>query len=761
MPSTWLWFPADFEIWLGNRFNNRRTERGCFFPPFWKQDSHWATVEFSREYDLAEPEEITIYAEGQYNFMLDGKLTLTSGTILIPAGHHKINIKVHNTATPPAIFVQGSTIGTDASWLVTHEDKIWIDEVGVAHGSGIYLTPGHWHFDSPDTPPSHFQLARRDVQPHASRSISPNATLYDFGRETMGYIVLHGISGKGTVWIYYGESEAEALDRVHCETLDRFLIEGTLQNEFHFIAPESKAFRYVLIDLPDGMTIDTVSMQYEYLPQDERLSGNFRCSDDVLNRIWQVGAYTMDLTTREFMMDGIKRDRWTWSGDAIQSYLMNYYLRFDSETVKRTIRQLRGKDPVSSHINTILDYTFYWFKSVYDYYMYTGDRDFVCEVYPRMLTLMDYCLGRLAPASASPVSAILVQSRLFDDKPLWAIGQPDDWVFLDWVDFPMHKRGIVCFEQFLFCKSLENIQLCRDLVGPLSDLQMTNLHLSHLQPDGSLPDYGLLARELRAHIDQTFWSDTLHAYLHALEPTTVPEASASAQAAPVPAAAASIPMASSSPQFSLNSQVTKFPNMFAILYDYASPERQQEILEHVMQNPDVPAITTPYMRFYELAALCQLGLQTEVLPEIKAYWGGMLREGATSFWEKFNPEYSEGLDPLPEGASPRAPHLTMYGRPYGKSLCHAWGASPVYLMGRYYLGIEPTAPGYQQWQMRPNLAGLEWMEGAVPTPFGPILVRMDQHKITVTTPAGIGHGQLHLAGQLYTLAPGQSQQYSY
>jgi hypothetical protein len=26
-------------------------------------------------------------------------------------------------------------------------------------------------------------------------------------------------------------------------------------------------------------------------------------------------------------MDGIKRDRWTWSGDAIQSYLMNYYLR--------------------------------------------------------------------------------------------------------------------------------------------------------------------------------------------------------------------------------------------------------------------------------------------------------------------------------------------------------------------------------------------------------------------------------------------------
>ena len=26
------------------------------------------------------------------------------------------------------------------------------------------------------------------------------------------------------------------------------------------------------------------------------------------------------------------------------------------------------------------------------------------------------------------------------------------------------------------------------------------------------------------------------------------------------------------------------------------------------------------------------------MKEMKAYWGGMLKEGATSFWEKYNPE---------------------------------------------------------------------------------------------------------------------------
>ena len=33
--ATWIWYPGDFEVWLGNRFNNRRTERGAMFPPFY------------------------------------------------------------------------------------------------------------------------------------------------------------------------------------------------------------------------------------------------------------------------------------------------------------------------------------------------------------------------------------------------------------------------------------------------------------------------------------------------------------------------------------------------------------------------------------------------------------------------------------------------------------------------------------------------------------------------------------------------------
>ena len=652
--ATWIWFPGDFEIWLGNIFNNRRTERGAMFPPFWKQDSHWVTVEFSKSFELTEDETITIACEGQFNLALDGKLQYgMPKSFELPKGWHRLNLKVWNQSTPPALFIDGKTIKTNSSWRVTYEDKMWIDENGVAHGSGIYVPAASWNFDSIDTPPSAYQLERKEQRPVNRRDTmtsTTNGTLYDFGRETFGYLKVRGL--KGSLCIYYGESAEEALDKEHCETLD-VLHEGESLG--------SKAFRYVYIEKEEGCSYDEVLMDYEYAPHDLQHSGSFRCSDEELNRIWEVAAYTMDLTTREFFVDGIKRDRWTWSGDAIQSYLMNYYLRFDTECVKRTIRQLRGKDPVTAHVNTIMDYTFYWFISIDQYFQYTGDKAFLVEMLPRMQTLMNY-----------------VESRLNENG--MAEGKPDDWIFVDWTDFPMHKRGTLCFEQILLYRAYTAMMQANYLNGNMAEMRK----------------YVNKAVSLGTKTIETFWNEEKGGYMHAVE------------------------------DGKMNEQITKFPNMMSLLMMYDTDEKAHRILNNVILNPDVPAITTPYMRFYELEALCKMGLQEKVLKEIKAYWGGMLREGATSFWEKYNPE-EKGIQ-----------HLKMYGRPYGKSLCHAWGASPIYIIGKYLLGVNPTKPGYEAYEIRPILGGLEWMEGEVPTPFGKIRIKMNQREVSVFSDGGEG-----------------------
>ena len=674
--QTWIWYPGDYEIWLGNRMNNRRTERGAFFPPFWKTDSHYVVVEFSKQLNLSEPEEIFIAAEGKYNVKLDGKLQFGMlETLLLPAGTHNLNIKVWNQSTPPAIYVKGKTVNSDATWRVTYEDKEWIDESGKASDTSatIDMDAGCWNFDGATQLPSQFRLMRTLHQPTSRATQPEGGSLYDFGKETFGYLTLKNLSGKGIIDIYYGESPEEAKDKAYCETLDKLQLEAGqvtdlairqtsplsgIENEYTL--ENSKAFRYVYITHEPGVQIGEVSMQYEYLPEEYR--GTFRCNDEELNRIWEVGAYTMHLTTREFFIDGIKRDRWVWSGDAIQSYLMNYYLFFDSESVKRTIWLLRGKDPVTSHSNTIMDYTFYWFLSVYDYYLYSGDRQFVNQLYPRMQTMMDYVLGRT-------------------NKNGMVEGMSGDWVFVDWADGYLDKKGELSFEQVLFCRSLETMALCAGLVGDRTNQQK----------------YEKLATTLKAKLETTFWNASKQALVH------------------------------NSINGVQSDAVTRYANMFSVFFNYLTPEKQQAIKHSVLLNDSILKITTPYMRFYELEALCALGEQETVMQEMKAYWGGMLKEGATSFWEKYNPEESG------------TQHLSMYGRPYGKSLCHAWGASPIYLLGKYYLGVKPVKEGYKEFSITPVLGGLKWMEGSVPTPNGNIHIHMDRKMIKVRATEGKGY----------------------
>ncbi|MCG2614797.1 alpha-rhamnosidase [Terrimonas sp. NA20] len=656
--ATWIWYPGDFEISLANKMQNRRTERGTFFPVFWKMDNHYVLMDFHKVFQLDQPEKVSLFVEGEYNVKLDGKAFEGSPSeITVPAGKHKINIKVFNQAQVPAIFVKGNKVVSDSTWLVTFEDKEWIDETGKTSDISAteWLKAGSWNFNSPQQKPSAFALPVRR-QSAVSNQKAKGAMLVDFGKETLGFIELHGLSGKGNLSVYYGESKEEALSTEHCEALDRKAVDFSSKTNYRF--PLSKAFRFVNIQYDNGVNLDSVSMLYEYADLKER--GGFKCNDAEVNRIYDISKYTFELNTREFFIDGIKRDRWIWSGDAYQSYLMNYYLYFDRPTVERTMLALRGKDPVTGHINTIMDYTFYWFIGIYDYYLYTGDLTFIQQFYPRMQSLMDYCLSRR-------------------NKYGLLEGLPGDWLFIDWAA-GLSKKGELSFEQLLFCRSLETMALCAGITGD----------------EKGKDEYAKLAADLKEKIFSLYWNPAKNALVH------------------------------SRIDGKQTDNVTRYSNMFSIFFNYFNESQKQSVKNSVLLNDSIQKITTPYMRFYELEALCAMGEQDYVMKEMKSYWGGMLKLGATSFWEEYNPD-KKGEE-----------HYAMYGRQFGKSLCHAWGASPIYLLGRYYLGVQPTSPGYATYSIQPVLGGLQWMEGKVPTASGDISVYCDKKKIRISTVKGVG-----------------------
>ena len=646
--ASWIWYPGDFELWLSSKTQMLRTQRNTPYPPFWRMDGHTPLIVFSKTVELDSDETLAIRVEGQYYVLIDNLRIFDPDitTVTLTKGKSDIRVVVYNPETPPALWVQGKTVFSDKTWEVS---RITLE----THRT-LLEKADSWIFDSPDNKPSAYRLATKAQLPVSIKK-NGQSTLVDFGCETFGFFILHGLKGTGNLTAWYGESKEEALSGRDAETWEIFQVDQSAAKDF--TAPVSRAFRYINFTWEGDIGFDDVSMLYEYNPLEYK--GSFRCSDEEINRIWDVSAYTLHLTSREFFLDGIKRDRWLWSGDACQSYLMNYYLFFDNPIVKRTTWALRGNDPVVTHINTILDYSFYWFMGIYDYYLYTGDKEFVRQIYPKMLGLMDFCLGRRNANG-------MVE------------GLPGDWVFVDWA--PITKDGELSVQQLLFCRSLETMALCANIMND----------------NDKARKYQDIADELRKKIMGIFWDPTQKALVHSRK------------------------------DGKLDTKVTKYANMFAMTFGYLSAQQREDVKNHVLLNDKVQKITTPYMRFYELEALCRIGQQSHVLKEVKDYWGGMLRLGAGSFWEEYDPAVS-GVQ-----------HYAMYGHAFGKSLCHAWGASPVYLLGKYYLGVSPTGPGYRTYIVEPDLGGLKWMKGEVPTPSGNIVISVTEKQISIQTVGGTG-----------------------
>jgi len=559
---------------------------------------------------------------------------------VLPAGKHSLSFLVENYSTFPSLLVQGKTVMTDESWRVTNQNN-------------VFYEPASGKFTDTAFPPSTFQLEYKPVESKIVERTN-NTMLVDFGRETFGKVIAEQIKGTGELKLYYGETRQEALAETLAETYDYLDVSSpTLTND----TTPARAFRYVYAVWNKPVELGGISALYEYLPV--KYKGSFACSDTLLNRIYDVSLYTLHLNTREFHLDGIKRDRWIWSGDAYQSYLMNFYTFFDEEVNKRTLYALFGHEPVERHINTILDYSFYWMIGIYDHFLYTGDTAFVRQIYPRTKSLMEFCLGR-------------TNANGFTE------GLSGDWVFIDWA--PIDKEGEVSFQQLLLAHSLEAVAMSAELAGDQAYVVKCRQ----------------LSSEIRQKIFDVFWNDSKNAFVHNRKNGV------------------------------LSDEVTRYANMFAILFDYVDDDQKQKIKDHVILNDSILQITTPYMKFYELASLCAIGEQKKAIEFVKDYWGGMLKLGATSVWEAFDPQQSGDE------------HYAMYGRPFGKSLCHAWGANPVYLFGKYLLGVKPTAPGYHAYVVEPSLAGLEWMEGKVPTPHGNIEIRMDRKEIRIKPVKGQG-----------------------
>lgn len=614
----WIWYPGDFEIYHGMLQNFSREERGFRWPAYWYIDGCRKNLKFSRTYQLKVDCVFTVYANCFGYILKNGEKFHFGEEIFCKAGKTEIVIFAGSPDKLPAVLAVGEEIYTDESWLADDFVSEPVKAGCSSRYTGKEANPAEWKYDV------------EWVKPQTIREVQ-NGVLYDFGKELTAELLVEQRQKERTLLICYGESEAEALDIRWCYYSEEICTDT--------VSLCRRAFRYVFI--PE-VKIAEVQLIAKNLFVDIQTKASFYCDDELINKIWETAEHTFKLCSGIFFIDGIKRDRWIWSGDAYQSYFVNQYLMFDEDISKRTMWALRGNDPVRQHINTIVDYSMYWILGIYQHYQMTGDKVFAEAIYPKMKTMMEFLENQT-------------------DENGFIVGREGDWIFIDWAD--MDKDGAVCAEQMLLAMCYRTMALMEEI------LESKNMKYDK--------KYQITVKK----IDEFFWDEEQAAYIDSFS--------------------------------SGKRHVSRHANIFAVLFGIANHTRAEKLCSSVLENPAVPEITTPYFKFYELEALCSLGKHKEVLDTIRAYWGGMLAFSADTFWEEYDPKKS--LDQQYE----------MYGDPYGKSLCHAWAGSPVYLLGRYYMGLRPTKPGYESFELMPETDFFRKFTCELPVKDGSVFLKWD------------------------------------
>ncbi len=153
-----------------------------------------------------------------------------------------------------------------------------------------------------------------------------------------------------------------------------------------------------------------------------------------------------------------------------------------------------------------------------------------------------------------------------------------------------------------------------------------------------------------------------------------------------------------------------------------------------------------FMSYYLLSAICKTEGVEKAFELMKEYYGGMISLGATTFFEDFDLSVigkASRIDELPEKDK------MDFHKEFGKfcykghrcSFCHGWACGPVAFLTEYVLGVQILEPGYRKIKVEPNLCGMDFVEGQVPTPYGNIYIKVEnicgEVKTSIKLPNGV------------------------
>lgn len=450
----------------------------------------------------------------------------------------------------------------------------------------------------------------------------------DFGDHQVGYVMLNlssvGSHQDAPAYIYL--RFAERLEELETETseYEGWLSKGWIQEEYIHVdvlpakleLPRRYAFRYMEIKVIDvsikySLVIDDVSVRAVSAVAQE--IPQLQTRDPLLGKIDQVSIRTLHNCMQRVFEDGPKRDQRLWLGDLRLQARANYKTFQYNDLVKRCLYLFGGLTFNEGKVPACV------FTEpipepddtyLFDYALLYGS------------VLLDYyeetddyeTLKDLYPIAIRQIEiglSYLNEDNVIEDHS----GEP--WCFIDWGD----KLNIQAASLAVLIYSMRyGVRLARKM----GDDKTINWLEEKLEV-------------LKKSAVENFWDEKEGMFVSGAE-----------------------------------RQISWATQIWMILAKVFPKEKNRELIRRTIDKDPEIQMVSPYMYHHYIDALIRSGEEAYALEEIKRYWGEMVRDGADTFWEVYNPSNKK--------ESP-------YGTFMSNSFCHAWSCTPTYFLRKFYLDI--------------------------------------------------------------------------
>ncbi|MEH7416270.1 sugar hydrolase [Neobacillus drentensis] len=449
--------------------------------------------------------------------------------------------------------------------------------------------------------------------------------ILDFGDHQVGYLTLK-IRSAGSppdaplkLKLTIGEMPVEMAEPF--ENYNGWLSSSWLQEETIFVdvfpavisLPRRYSFRYVKFDVID--TSPKYRVVFESVECKAVTSANISAvqklshQDEELQNIDEISIKTLADCMQDVFEDGPKRDRRLWLGDLRLQALANYETFGTNNLVKRCLYLFAG---VPDDKGKVPANVFVAPKLIADdTYLFDYSLFFAASLHDYYFATSDLeTLKELWPTAYRQVELALErldENHILKDTPDW-------WSFIDWQE-GLNKQAPS--QAVLIYTMKQAIRLAEEL--------------NVLEKD-SLKDR---LAEIEEATKTYLWDEEQQFFI-----------------------------SGSDRQVSWASQI------WMVLAGVLTKEENNNLMKHLLAENPAVGIATPYMYHHLIEALLVSGEKEQAIEEMKNYWGGMIQDGADTFWELYDPKNKD--------FSPYGSHLI-------NSYCHAWSCTPTYLIRKYNL----------------------------------------------------------------------------